>query len=112
MFKTATAALLLAAASAFDNNRSVESVRKMRGLSASLYANEKDGVRSAEGFPRMGAAGSVIDDINEMMDFFDDIPGAGYIISIIFPGDADTKAIMELLEEIQQELTEMHGEMR
>lgn len=113
MFRTTTAALLLGAAAAFDNARSVESVSKMRGLSASLYASERNNINSnSDSWPAVGAASSVISDINEMMDYFNDIPGAGFIISMIFPGDSDTKAIMEMLEVIQQELSEMHGEMR
>ena len=39
-----------------------------------------------------------------MQAIINDIPGAGFIISHIWPGDSDTKQIMEQLQEIKYEL--------
>ena len=46
-----------------------------------------------------------------MSDYIDDIPGAGFVIDHVFPGNDDTKQIEEMLNEIKQELDDMRAEM-
>ena len=39
----------------------------------------------------MGCADDVIPAINDLSDYIDDIPGAGFVIDHVFPGNSDTK---------------------
>ena len=87
MFKFAIALLCAgqAAAYTFDETKSVNSVHKMRSLSASLYATHTNSAQSN------GAAEEIVQSIEDMQAIINDIPGAGFIISHIWPGNDDTK---------------------
>jgi len=105
-----TTALLVASQSAtagyvFDNSASMSAVDKLRGLSSTIFAHEITG-------SSVNAGPDIIATIEELSGIFDDIPGAGYILSKIWPGNNDTKQIEAQLAAIKEELDQMHGEMR
>jgi len=56
----------------------------MRALSATIYRHEITG-------SSRNAGPDIINAINDMQSVLEDIPGAGYILSKVFPGDSDTK---------------------
>ena len=80
-------ALLLAsqtAAYVFNRSASLSAVNKMRTLSAKIYSHEITGSNEDAGIEIFNA-------ILDMQTVIDDIPGAGYILNNVFPGDSDTK---------------------
>ena len=108
MFKFAVAALFAGLSSAYDESRSVTSMYRLRALSSALHSHQKS---QTDTIPMTGCASAVTDSINEMQEFIDDIPGAGFVLDHIFPGNDDTKQIMDMLNEIKTELDDMRAEM-
>ena len=86
-----TTALLVASQFAtadyvFDNTKSMSAVDKLRALSATVFGHEITG-------SSVNAGPDIIETIVELSGIIDDIPGAGYILSKIWPGNNDTKQI-------------------
>ena len=88
----------------FNNTSSMSAVDKLRSLSSTIFGHEVTG-------SSVNAGPDIIASIEELTAVIDDIPGAGYILSKIWPGDSDTKQIEAQLDAIKQELDQMHSEL-
>ena len=82
----------------YSETKSTNATVKLRALSSAVFKHHQGGV-GAEGenavnsTPTMGCANDVQAAIEDMQGLIEDIPGAGFILSHIFPGNSDSKKI-------------------
>ena len=94
MYRFGTAAALASLAACYDQSRSITAAHKMKNLSNAILNTEKAD-------HQVNTAEDVIDAINDLKAFADDVPGIGLIVNTLFPGNDTTKQIMEELDEIE-----------